>query len=476
MLRCDDLASPPGARSRPSWSALRARLADEPVVLAPQPLPVAAAQARRRRAGRWPAALAAGVDGRGHGAGGVAGPGRRRRPALHAALRRRRPPWRDARCDGRCRCRPRRWRRSRAGASCAMPQLDRYLRAHRDYATALAGLVAGRLGPQHRHRVARALKPRCARRRRRFALAAALLALWAALGALPLAHAGAGRSASAKPLPAHEARKWLARIHDGAQRAQLPGHARRSAPAARCRARASRTSAKARSPYERIEVARRAHAAGLPPQRPWSTRCGRSRAWRWSSSAIRGQASLRPVIEPRADEHYEVREQGSDRVAGREAQILLLSPRDAYRFAQRLWVDSRSGPAAARRRARRPRQQVLESSAFSEVAIGVKPQPETRAAADEAARRLPRGAAGAAAPTQLESEGWALQRGGAGLPAEQLHASPARRRRTAARRRPPVLQAIFSDGLTHVSLFIEPFDRAAPHAAAADRRSAPRTR
>ena len=30
----------------------------------------------------------------------------------------------------------------------------------------------------------------------------------------------------------------------------------------------------------------------------------------------------------------------------------------------------------------------------------------------------------------------------------------------AARRRRPVLQAVFSDGLTHVSLFVEPIDRA----------------
>ena len=49
------------------------------------------------------------------------------------------------------------------------------------------------------------------------------------------------------------------------------------------------------------------------------------------------------MIEPRAEDQYELREQGSDHVAGREAQVLLLRPRDEHRFAQRLWIDSRTG-------------------------------------------------------------------------------------------------------------------------------------
>jgi sigma-E factor negative regulatory protein RseA len=62
VLRSDDLAVQP-ARDAAFLQALRARLADEPVVLAPAPLPAqppAPAAARRRHAWVTPAAVAAG--------------------------------------------------------------------------------------------------------------------------------------------------------------------------------------------------------------------------------------------------------------------------------------------------------------------------------------------------------------------------------------------------------------------------------
>jgi sigma-E factor negative regulatory protein RseB len=168
------------------------------------------------------------------------------------------------------------------------------------------------------------------------------------------------------------------------------------------------------------------------------------------------QASLRPVIEPRAEEFYELREQGTEHVAGREAQILLLSPRDANRYAQRLWIDSRSG-LVLRADVLGPRQQVLESSAFSEVEIDVKPRPKSVLQPMKQLNGY-RQVRPAQQATQLGNEGWALN---SVVPGFQLSNCTRRTLDPVEGGSEPasVVQAVFSDGLTHVSLFVEPIDR-----------------
>src|SRR5689334_5123976 len=42
-------------------------------------------------------------------------------------------------------------------------------------------------------------------------------------------------------------------------------------------------------------------------------------------------------------EWYDVQPQGADRVAGRDANVLLVRPKDAYRYGYRLWADKASG-------------------------------------------------------------------------------------------------------------------------------------
>ena len=164
-------------------------------------------------------------------------------------------------------------------------------------------------------------------------------------------------------------------------------------------------------------------------------------------------------VDPQALEQYDLRREGSTRVAGRDAAVLLLEPRDALRYAQRLWADKATGlmlradvmgdagggtGAGARG--------VLESTAFSEVDIGVKPQPELilklmhklegyRVLRPQQKR------------TTLDAEGWALARPVAGF----RLAGCMRRGMETAGDDEPVLQAVFTDGLTHVSVFVEPY-------------------
>jgi sigma-E factor negative regulatory protein RseB len=162
-------------------------------------------------------------------------------------------------------------------------------------------------------------------------------------------------------------------------------------------------------------------------------------------------------IDPLALEQYDFRREGSGRVAGREAAVILMEPRDLLRYAQRLWSDLATGlmlradvlglapaPGVAR--------PVLESTAFSEVAIGVKPQPELVL---QEMRRIDtyRVLRPQQQRTALEAEGWVLARP---VPGFKL-AGCVRRGMETAGDGEPVLQAVFTDGLTHVSLFVEPF-------------------
>lgn len=288
-----------------------------------------------------------------------------------------------------------------------------------------------------------------------------LLALCAGLSLLAPAHAGTQDEAR-PPLSPQEARKWLSRIHAAAHERNYQGTLVFSADGALSSARVAHFCEGAQS-YERVEVLDGRMQQIYRHNDRVYTLWPRARLAMIEERDPR-QASLRPVIEPRAAEQYELREQGTEHVAGREAQVLLLSPRDGNRFAQRLWVDSRSG-LMLRADVLGPRQQVLESSAFSQVEIDVKPKPQSvlqRMKHLDGYRQV----RPSQEPARLDQEGWTLN---AAVPGFQLSSATRRTLDTLdsaalaasapAGEAASVLQAVFSDGLTHVSLFIEPIDR-----------------
>ena len=172
----------------------------------------------------------------------------------------------------------------------------------------------------------------------------------------------------------------------------------------------------------------------------------------------RGAWSTTPQeIDPQALEHYDFRRETDARIAGRDAAVLLLEPRDVLRYAQRLWADRTTGlmlraDVIGQGSDGRP---VLESTAFSEISIGVRAQPEAVLQPLRNPRHLDgyRVLRPQQQRTELEAEGWTLARP---VPGFTLGGSVRRGMETAGEGA-QVLQAVFSDGLTHVSLFIEPF-------------------
>lgn len=150
VLRSEDLASPP-RRDRDFLQRLSARLDDEPAVLAPQPLPPAAASGRRRS---WvlPVAMAAGVMGLASALVLSLAPAGSDAPAplLARAPDAATPTAVAAAASVAVAVAP-----ASVEAAEAVPaggrvvrdaRLDSYLRAHRDYATALPGSLPGGSG------------------------------------------------------------------------------------------------------------------------------------------------------------------------------------------------------------------------------------------------------------------------------------------------------------------------------------------
>jgi sigma-E factor negative regulatory protein RseB len=156
-----------------------------------------------------------------------------------------------------------------------------------------------------------------------------------------------------------------------------------------------------------------------------------------------------------------------ERVAGHEADVLLLRSRDNLRFSQRLWSERSTG-LLLRADTLGPQGEVLESSAFSELVLGARLKP---ASLMQEMNRLQgyRVSRPVTLRTELESEGWVarepvpgfvrlscvkrpLQRGGDGDGDAAVGPGDS------------LLQAIYSDGLTHVSVFIEPDEAGAGRA------------
>ncbi|MDP4299819.1 MucB/RseB C-terminal domain-containing protein [Leptothrix discophora] len=169
---------------------------------------------------------------------------------------------------------------------------------------------------------------------------------------------------------------------------------------------------------------------------------------------------------PRLD-MYELQAGASDRVAGHDATVLLLKPRDGLRYAQKLWIDSATG-LLLRTDILDEHGRVLESAGFSELRWIQRPAAQALLAEMHQLKgyRVERPAV---VMTDLAREGWSLSQpmtgflasyavrhppGLSGASATAEHGVPASR---PARE---VVQAVFTDGLTTVSLFIEPHDGA----------------
>jgi sigma-E factor negative regulatory protein RseB len=146
-------------------------------------------------------------------------------------------------------------------------------------------------------------------------------------------------------------------------------------------------------------------------------------------------------------EFYTARRVGSDRVAGFDADIVQVLPKDGLRFGYRIWSEKQSG-LVVKLQTLDDAGRVLEQAAFSELQL------DAPVRMDKLAHQMlvPEGwrvEKTDTVKTTAAAEGWALRQAVAGFKAMSCY----------KRRAEGVLQWIFSDGLASVSIFVEDYDR-----------------
>jgi sigma-E factor negative regulatory protein RseB len=145
-------------------------------------------------------------------------------------------------------------------------------------------------------------------------------------------------------------------------------------------------------------------------------------------------------------EFYSAHRVGSDRVAGFDADIVQVLPKDGLRFGYRIWSEKKSG-LVVKLQTLDDAGRVLEQAAFSELQLDA-PVRMDRLSQMMAVPEGWRVEKAEALRTTPAAEGWALKAPVAGFKPMNFYKRPAE----------GVVQWIFSDGLASVSLFVEQYD------------------
>ncbi len=152
----------------------------------------------------------------------------------------------------------------------------------------------------------------------------------------------------------------------------------------------------------------------------------------------------------RTADFYSANELGQGRVAGFDADIVQLQPRDDWRFGYRIWSEKRTG-LVVKTQTLDAAGQVLEQAAFSELQLNAPVQADKlrQMMASTEGYRVTKAERVRTTP---EAEGWRLKAGVPGFQSQSCYRHPGS----------PVaatVQWVFSDGLATVSLFMQPFER-----------------
>jgi len=143
-------------------------------------------------------------------------------------------------------------------------------------------------------------------------------------------------------------------------------------------------------------------------------------------------------------DYYEVKLGGTERVAGRPCQVVTLEPRDGYRYAYNLWLDKQTG-LPLKSRIVNSNGGVVSMFVFSEIQIGKAPDSQL---------------------FRNDLKGKRIQKASLDTPVDIAwsvtpppgYAQVQTAERPLPGKKMPVTHLIFSDGLSLLSLFVEPVD------------------
>lgn len=157
--------------------------------------------------------------------------------------------------------------------------------------------------------------------------------------------------------------------------------------------------------------------------------------------------ALLPAQPAQLLDYYEVKLGGAERVAGRACQVVTLQPRDGYRYAFDLWLDKRTG-LPLKSRIVNENGGVVSMFVFSEIQIGTAPDAQLFRN-DMAGKSVLK----ASVDRQADATWNVSPPPGYARVQEAVRALPGKKE--------PVTHLVFSDGLSVLSMFVEPADPAA---------------
>ena len=176
-------------------------------------------------------------------------------------------------------------------------------------------------------------------------------------------------------------------------------------------------------------------------------------------SEKRESLGLFPELLASADSHiadfYKVRQVGLDRVAGVEANVVALVPKDSLRFGYRVWTERKSG-LVVKLQTLDTDGKLLEQAAFSELEIDAPVRMDKLIQMMDKVEGY-RVEKPVLVKTSASAEGWTLKVPVAGFKSMSCYRRPLAASNAASAGQP--FQWVFSDGLASVSIFVEPMDR-----------------
>lgn len=156
-------------------------------------------------------------------------------------------------------------------------------------------------------------------------------------------------------------------------------------------------------------------------------------------------------------EFYGLRQPGGvERVAGFDAEVVELIPRDDLRFGYRIWSEKKTG-LVVKLQTLDAQQRVLEQVAFSELSL------DTPVRMDQLIKMM-KNRPGytvqqlVSTRTTPEAQGWRLRNPVPGFRTVSFHMRSDASVQSTGSGAPQSLQWVFSDGLASASLFVEPYD------------------
>ena len=152
---------------------------------------------------------------------------------------------------------------------------------------------------------------------------------------------------------------------------------------------------------------------------------------------------------------YVAKQTGSERVAGFDADVVVLQPKDSLRFGYRVWSEKKSG-LVVKLQTLDVDGHVVEQAAFSELQLDapVSMGKLTQMMGNTEGYRVEKPEL---VKTTAAAEGWVLRNPVAGFKPMSCYKRPGAAQDGSSPE--STMQWIFSDGLASVSLFVEAFDR-----------------